>query len=327
MRLAVISDFHVAGPKERVRSASSYHDIGNGLHPLKRKWRRGLHRARARLWNANPEWRSEAFLRALDCVSGYKPDWVIANGDYGSDQGGVGVSDEATFESASGVIRTIRRTFHQRCRFIFGDHDLGKYSTLLRSGGIRLKSLNLGEEVLGIPSFWHELDDGYHLIGINSSLFTLDLFLPEALAEEIPHWRERRARHIADVCETFSRIPSKGRVILFCHDPSALHALSELKPVRERLPQIDMTVIGHLHSPGLLKLARLVPQRASAWRPKYPVARIIAHGLKGVGSWKMFKPVVCPSTFGTGHHIRGGLLFVEKSASGPLVARRIRIPR
>jgi hypothetical protein len=120
-------------------------------------------------------------------------------------------------------------------------------------------------------------------------------------------------------------LPNKARILLFCHDPSALHALSQLRPVRNRVGQIEMTIIGHLHAPSLLKLARLVPKGASAWRPKYPVARIIAHGLSGVSSWRIFKPVVCPSTFGAGHHLRGGLLFIEKDAKGKLVARRRRI--
>jgi hypothetical protein len=38
-----------------------------------------------------------------------------------------------------------------------------------------------------------------------------------------------------------------------------------------------------------------------------------------------FKPVVCPSPFGTGHHITGGLLYVEKNAAGKIIARRHRV--
>lgn len=325
MRIAVISDIHVTGPVERARSEASYQELGTGQHPLRRRWRRGLHRVRTRLWNAHPEWREEAFLRALAHVAEFDPDWVIANGDYSSDHGGVGVSDDATFHSASGVVRAIRRVFQDHCRFIFGDHDLGKYSTVRRSGGIRFKSLELGEQKLGIPSFWHEVDEDIHLIGVNSSLFTLDAFLPEALTHEIPQWEKRRAQHTEEVSEAFARLPNKARILLFCHDPSALQALSDIRSVKNRIQQIEMTVIGHLHAPSLLKLARLVPKGASVWKPKYPVARIIAHGLQGVASWRQFKPVVCPSTFGAGHHLRGGLLFIEKDAKGKLVAHRCRV--
>jgi hypothetical protein len=259
-------------------------------------------------------------------VEAYSPDWIIANGDYGGDVGGVGLSNTSTYESVASVVNVIRARFPDRCRFVFGDHDLGKYNTVLREGGIRLGSLELGEKTLGIPSFWHEIDEDIHLIGVNSSLFTLDLFLPEALTAEIPEWRRRRAEHIEHVSHAFDGLPDHARVLLFCHDPSALTALSQIPIVVERLDQIEMTVIGHLHSPTLLHLARWLP-KAKGWRPKYPVARIIAHGLEGARSWDMFNPVVCPSTFGTGHHVSGGLLFIEKNLRGELVSRRHRVRR
>jgi hypothetical protein len=315
------------GPRERAASQATFDALHDDPNPLRRRVRRGLHRVRNRFWNAHPEWREEAFLKALDQVRDYEPDWVVANGDYGGDYGGVGVSDDATYESAAGVIRAIRRYFRHNSRFIFGDHDLGKYSTLLRGGGIRLRSLRLGEEQLGIPTFWHEVDEDFHLIGINSSLFTLEQFLPEALAHEIPEWEQRRKRHHAEVNHCFRHLPAKARVLLFCHDPGALPALAQLPAVRNRLVQIERTIIGHLHSPGLLKLARLLPRKPGAWKPRYPVARIIAHGLEGVDAWAQFRPVVCPSTFGTGHHIRGGLLFLEKDARGRLIVRRRRVVR
>jgi hypothetical protein len=326
MRLAVISDCHVLGPIELVRHAETYQNLGQDLTPMRRRWRRGLYRVRRRFWNTHPEMREVAFRNALLQVSEFDPDWVIANGDYGGDHGGVGVSDQATFESAARVVNIIRTLFAQRARFVFGDHDLGKYSTELREGGIRLNSLEIGERKLGIPSFWHERDEDFHLIGVNSSLFTLDLFLPEALASEIPAWRRLREEHIEHVSHAFDGLSDHARVLLFCHDPSALHALRHMPVVNRRLRQIEMTVIGHLHAPGLLKLARLVPA-GSKWKPKYPVARIVAQGLEGVRSWKMFHPVVCPSTFGTGHHVRGGILFIEKNEDGRLVARRRRIQR
>ena len=209
---------------------------------------------------------------------------------------------------------------------MFGDHDLGKYSTERQDGGIRLESLRRGEDILGIPSFWHEVDEDVHLIGVNSSLFTLDFFLPEALEAEVTEWKRRREEHIGHVSHAFDGLPDKARVLLFCHDPSALHALSQVPIVSKRMKQIELTVIGHLHSPTLLRMAKLVPRRKD-WKPKYPVARIIARGLEGVKSWKQFHPVLCPSTFGTGHHLPGGLLFIEKDARGKLVVRKRAVKR
>ena len=293
---------------------------------LARAWRKGLYRVRRRFWNGHLKWRHTAFLRALDEVAEQRPDWVIANGDYGGDLGGVGLSHRATLDSASVVVEMIRSRFPERSRFVFGDHDLGKYSTVLRAGGIRLNSLDLGERHLQIPSFWHEVDEMYHLIGVNSSLFTLDLFLPEALAEEIPEWQRRRAEHIEQVSRAFQGLPAGARVILFCHDPSALTALSQVPVIRRRLPQIELTVIGHLHSPTLLKLARYAA-RFSQFKPRYPVARIVASGLAGARHWNQFHPVVCPSTFGTGHHVAGGILLVRRTARGLLETRRVRVHR
>jgi hypothetical protein len=327
MRLAVLSDVHVLGPTEIARANQSYATLGADQHPLHRGFRRGLYRVRRRLWNGHLEWRHTAFLRALDEVEEYQPEWVIANGDYGGDYGGVGLSNEATYDSAALVVRLIRQRFPERARFVFGDHDLGKYSTVLRAGGIRLDSLERGESKLGIPSFWHEVDEGVHLIGVNSSLFTLDLFLPEALAEDVPELKRRQAQHLHQVQGAFESLPRAAEVVLFCHDPSALDALARLPVVQRRLPQIALTVIGHLHSPTLLWLARRAARLGRQLNPRYPVARIIAKGLAGVRSWDAFHPVVCPSTFGTGHHVAGGLLVVERNSKGQLVARRRRIHR
>jgi hypothetical protein len=43
-----------------------------------------------------------------------------------------------------------------------------------------------------------------------------------------------------------------------------------LPAVRNRLGQIERTVIGHLHSPGLLRLARLLPRKPGGWKPTLP---------------------------------------------------------
>lgn len=326
MRFAVISDIHLVGPAELALANDSYLQLREHPDRLTRVWRRGLYRVRRRFWNGHLRWRHTAFMQALDELVDRRPEWVIANGDFGGDLGGVGLSHRATLDSARIVVETLRQRFPNRSRFVFGDHDLGKYSTLLRTGGIRLHSLEVGERQLQIPSFWHERDGAFHLIGINSSLFTLDLFLPEALAEEVPEWKRRRAEHLAQVDEAFGALPPGARVVLFCHDPSALTVLAQRPAVQRRIPQIELTVIGHLHSPTLLRVARYAA-RISRLKPRYPVARIVASGLAGARCWSQFHPVVCPSTFGTGHHVAGGLLLVQSDHHGHLVARRVRVHR
>ena len=324
MRLAIISDIHVLGPGEHEKDRELMDALSTGRGRMRSVGRRFLHRARRRFWNWHPESRRACFLKALEEIQLYHPDWVVANGDYAGDAGGVGLSDESTYESAAGVITLMREIFPDRCHFMFGDHDIGKYSTAIRQGGIRLASLQRGEDILGIRSFWQEQIEDIHLIGINSSLITLDFFLPEALTEEIPEWNRRRQQHEQQVTEAFSALPSDERVILFCHDPSALGLLIQHPVIRERKEQIALTVLGHLHQPHLLTLVQRLP-RMPGWTPKYPVARIMTEGLRSAKTWRHFNPIVCPSPFGTGQHVSGGVLFIERTPDNRILTRRHRV--
>ncbi len=324
MRIAVISDIHVLGPGEHEKERAVREDMALGLGRSRAAWRRFLHSMRMRFWNWVPESRYACFLKALQEIQDYHPDWVVANGDYGGDARGVGLSDESTYESAAGVITLMREIFSDRCRFNFGDHDIGKYNTALREGGIRLASLDLGEQKLGIRSFWHEQVDHLHLIGVNSSLITLDYFLPEALSEEIPEWKNRRRAHEEELIAAFSSLTGSDRVILFCHDPSALGILIQNPVIRENHARIELTVLGHLHEPRLLNLVQRLPKLPN-WKPRYPVARIITEGIRSAKTWKYFNPIVCPSPFGTGNHLSGGLLFIEQAGARRFSVRRHRL--
>lgn len=324
MRLSIISDIHVLGPGENEIDRDTVAAIGVDLGPSRRQWHRFLHRVRSRFWNWQPESRHDCFLKAVQEMLAFNPDWVIANGDYGGDAGGVGLSDAATYESAAGVVTLIREIFPDRCHFVFGDHDIGKYSTLLKQGGIRLDSIRKGEELLGIHSFWSEQVEQWRLVGVNSSLLTLDFFLPEALDEEIPEWQERRARHREQIAEFFRELGADERVILFCHDPGALGTLIQMPDVQKKREQIELTVLGHLHEPRLMTLAQRMPT-IPRWNPRYPVARIMSDGIRSAKEWSQFNPVVCPSPFGTGRHLSGGILFIESNAQGRLLVRRHRI--
>ncbi len=324
MRVAVISDVHVLGPDEARRTHRIYREVGSHHSFLTRKWHRALMRIRRRLWNWHPENRYACFVRALDEIALFRPDWVVANGDLGGDAAGVGISAREAFESVRRVVDLLRCTFPERCRFVYGDHEIGKHSTELRRGGIRLESLRRGEQALDLPPFWHTRDGRWHLIAVCSTLLSLRLFLPEALPAEIPEWEERRQGHLSRIRETFAALPSDARVLLFLHDPSALSVLEELPEVRARLPNIERTIVGHLHAPWLLKPTMWL-SRLPAPKLNYPVARIIAHGARGAHRWPTFRPVVCPSTFGAGHYFSGGVLFLETDAADRLHVRRHRI--
>ncbi len=325
MRLAVISDIHVLGPGEAERLQRIALDLGARHSFLARKWNRALLRIRRRLWNWHPQFRETVFLKALDDIARFDADRIVAVGDYGGDAAGVGVSDDASFESVRRVTDLLRATFPDRCRFVIGDHELGKHSTELRRGGIRLESLRRCVENLGMPAWWMERVGPFHLIGLTSTLLALDLFLPEALAAEAPAWRQWRERQRDWLRATFSDLPGDARVLLFLHEPSALSFLDEIPEARARLPQIERTVLGHLHAPGLLPWLRLLA-RLPRLNPRYPIMRIISHGARGAHRWTAFRPVVCPAVFGAGHHFSGGVLFFETDPTGRLHVRRHRLP-
>lgn len=323
MRLAVMSDLHVMGPGEEASSLESVQTMGAEDHPIRRRVRRGLNRVRDRFWHWDPQSRKACFHHALEVVADYHPDWLILNGDYGGDHEGVGLSDDHTFESAAMVISMVREMFPGRTRFVFGDHDIGKYNTVRRQGGIRLDSLTRGEQRLGIESFWHLEHASHHLVGVNSSLLTLGLFLPEALSHEVDSWKTLRDQHLERVSAYFEGLPSHARILLFCHDPSALAVLGELPAIQRRQSEILHTVVGHLHSPRLLALNRLIGHLPAPPNSAYPIARIISEGARGARAWKDFRPVVCPSTYGVGNHVAGGVLFVEsKGHLGVRIQRR-----
>ncbi|MDZ4197857.1 MAG: metallophosphoesterase, partial [Kiritimatiellia bacterium] len=126
MRIAVLSDIHVLGPLESERSRRISQDLGAEGSLWARAWQHGMHRARRRLWNRRAPDRERSFHRALDEIGPFHPDWIVANGDYSGDAHGVGLSDPRTFQSVSHVVELLRRSFPDRCLFIFGDHELGK---------------------------------------------------------------------------------------------------------------------------------------------------------------------------------------------------------
>jgi hypothetical protein len=86
-------------------------------------------------------------------------------------------------------------------------------------------------------------------------------------------------------------------VLLFCHDPTALPFLGEEEAVRRRLPQIEATIIGHLHTNLVLWKARLLAS--------LPPIRFLGHttekmttALSRAKQWRPFKVKLCPALGG-----------------------------
>ena len=89
-------------------------------------------------------------------------------------------------------------------------------------------------------------------------MLALSVFLPEALPDERADWEQLRDAHLAEIRQAFRALRSHERVLLFCHDPTALPFLWQEEVVRERASQIRVTVVGHLHSRLILRLGRML---------------------------------------------------------------------
>ncbi len=289
LTLSIVSDIHYAGAAEQQRGAFFLDSIDNPVRRLAIKFYRHYF------------WQRDAFAHnhLLDqfLSQSPSPDYVIANGDYSCDSAFIGVSDPAAYASAEECLQKLRNQFPANFAATFGDHELGKKPLGADVGGLRLASYHRARRGLGLQPFWMVTLGNYVLVGILSTLAALPVFVPEMLAAEEPEWRELRRQHLEEIRRAFSALRPQQRVLLFCHDPTALPFLWREPAVREKLPQIERTIIGHLHSRLIFFKSRLLAGM--------PVIKFLGHTPRRLSSalrdgqyWKPFKVLLCPSLSG-----------------------------
>lgn len=288
--LAILSDPHYAGAAERlVGDDYEYRDLVN-------PWlRRAYHFYRHFIWLRHPlrqHGQLDRFLAEVGPV-----DYAIANGDYACSTGFIGLAHDPSFESARECVGKLRAHFGARLRLVCGDHEFGKLSLIGGRGGMRLAGWYRTVNDLGIEPFWR-LDVGrYTLLGVTSSLIALPLLDADILPEEKPDWEQLRAVHLAKIRATFENLHSDRRILLFCHDPTALPFLAAEPAVRERLPQIEQTIIGHLHSHLYFWKSRMLAGMPVITRLG-PSAKKMSSALNQAREWKPFRVRLCPSLAG-----------------------------
>jgi 3',5'-cyclic AMP phosphodiesterase CpdA len=307
IRIAIISDIHYASDAEKARRGTRYDPIRN---PLRRALIKSYHRF---IWDGDPFDRNrflDQFLARPD-----EPDLVVANGDYACDSLYLGVSDDGSFQSAAECLGTLRARFGARLRTVIGDHELGKKMLGSDAGGLRLASYQRACGELGLAPFWQERAGRLVLVSVCSPLLALPVYESEALEGERKAWRDLRARHLEDIRAAFDSLQSGDRVLLFCHDPTALPPLGRVEAVARRIGQIDRTIIGHLHSPLLLAQARLL-----AGMPSLPFLghslRRMSRALREARHWKPFKVQLCPALSGIKLLKDGGYLTAHADPAG-----------
>ncbi len=308
LRIAVFSDPHFASPGEAIRGEE--YEFRAITNPLKRwaflAYRHGF-------WMRHPHRNNhlvDTFLQEADGC-----DYVVGNGDYAADTAFLGVSDAATFESVRLCLTPVRARFGDRLMAGLGDHELGKHSFFGHYGGLRLASWQRAHADLGLQGFWRQDFGRYVFLGITSTLVELPVFEHDMQAEEGAEWGRLRVEHLDQINKAFRGLSPSQRVVLFCHDPTALPFLAREPAVRERLAQIELTVIGHLHSNLILWKSR--------WLSGMPrlsflgsSIRRMSGALREARQWRPFRVRLCPALAGIQVQRGGGWCSIELDPTG-----------
>jgi len=310
--IVVVSDIHYASPAEQTRRGYESRPIHNPILRLLAKAYRHF------IWLRDPFAHNALLDRFLDQAAG--ADWLIANGDYSCDTAFVGVSDDAALASAAMCLSKLRGRFPDRCAAVFGDHELGKMSLFGRCGGPRLASWRRARTELALEPFWRLELGRYVLLGVVSSLVALPVYEPEALPDELPEWRSLRAAHLEDICAAFATLQQGQKLLLFCHDPTALPFLYQQEAVRARLAQIEHTIIGHLHT-GLIfwKSGLLAGMPAIGFLGNS--VRRMSTALRQAKLWQPFRVRLCPSLAGSELLKDGGYCSLRVDTEGGQTAQ------
>ena len=302
-RLAILSDVHYAGAAEQARGND--YELQVVSKPVLRYC---VYLYRRFFWMHRPLHQNYLLDRFLEQSGAW--DYVIANGDFSCDTGFVGVSDEAVYQSVRECLSKLRGRFGNRLLVTYGDHELGKCSIFGRHGGMRLASWNRARKDLELQPFWQVSMGKYVLMGVVSSLVALPVFEADTLPSERAEWQRLRVEHLAEICAAFAELNSDQRVLLFCHDPTALPFLWREPQIQSKLGQIEQTIIGHLHSNLILWKSRCL-----AGIPRIHflghTAKRLSTALQEARYWRPFHLRLCPALAGIELLKDGGYLTAD----------------
>lgn len=310
--IGILSDVHYACEAERRRGRTELAAVRNPILRL------GTLAFRHFFWQRDPFANNVLLDRALEAVEGCN--LVVANGDFSCDTAFVGVGDDAAYASARECLEKMRNAIGDRLRVVLGDHELGKMSLFGGQGGMRLASWERARSDLEIDPFWHLPLGRYVLVGVASSILALPVYENETKPEERSLWSRLREIYLRELAGFFAGLHPAQQVVLFCHDPTALPFLRDIAEVRSRMDQIEMTVIGHLHTPVIYWLGR-----ALAGMPPVDFlgnsVRRMSTALHRADCWSEFKLRLCPSLAGSQMLPDGGVGILELDMEGDLPIR------
>lgn len=305
--LSILSDVHYASAAEQARGDDyEYRDLKNPLIRLFIKTHRHF------VWLRYPLRQNHLLDRFIERVD--SSDLVVANGDYSCNTAFIGVSDEAAFQSARECLQKLRAKFAPNFRASFGDHELGKLSFFGGRGGMQLKSWHRAQQDLGLQPLWQAELGNYLLLGVTSSLIALPVYESDTMPGERAEWQQYREHHLDEIRRVFAGLKPSRKMLLFCHDPTALPFLWRDETIRSRLNQVEHTIIGHLHSNLVLRQARLL----SGMPPIHffgHTAKRMSTALSEGRHWRHFRVKLCPALAGIQLLKDGGFFTVELDAA------------
>jgi hypothetical protein len=309
--IAILSDIHYAGPAER--ACGEDYEFRTITSPLLRAVARAY---RHLIWMRHPLDQGRQLDRFLAETG--PVDYVVVNGDYSCDTAYLGVSDPGSFQSAQECLGQLHAKFGDRARFTIGDHELGKLSLFGGKGGMRLASWRCATQQLGLQPFWKLSIGRYLLMGVASPLIALPANQPDVPPAEWPDLLTLREAHLADIRTAFDALQPEQHVLLFCHDPTALPFLWREESVRRRLPQVEQTIIGHLHTRLILWKSRVLSGIPSIRFLGRNVSRF-SSALHEAHYWWPFRVRLCPALSGIELLNDGGYytMQIDPSASRP----------
>ena len=324
LQILILSDVHYAGAEERTRVG---YDL-KAIESVPLRWLVKLYRRY--IWLRDPLGQNHLLQRIMDAAP--DPDLVVANGDYTCDTRFIGVTDPAAQASAAECLTILRTRYagHSkktsripRFHAVIGDHELGKKGLGSTQGGLRWSSFKTAVNELGLSPFW-KLEVGcYVLMGVTSSVLAFPVLEPEALPEERADWNQFRGEHFDEIRSAFAELKPNQRVILFCHDPTALPFLHDDPVIRDRLHHVERTIIGHLHTPLIHWQSRML-----AGMPVIhclgTTARRMTSALNRAKHWRPFHVLCCPSPSGVQLLKDGGfyLATIDPQGNRPAVFER-----
>ena len=305
-KIVILSDIHYASKKEQNEGENEIHKMRNPVLKLIAFIFRHF------FWMRHPYAHNNKLFQFLTVAP--DADLVVACGDFSCDSANIGASYPPVKESITDAIYFIQERFKDNFLPIHGDHDIGKMSLFGGNGGLRLESWQFLQEKLNFRPVWHRQIGSWRLIGICSTLLMLPILKKEILSGELSRWEKLRTNYLRELNTHLLMTTSEDKIILFCHDPTALPYLAELPSIQHLLnrKRIVLTIIGHLHTEIILKISYLLAGMPHIKFLGNSVSKM-SFALRQAKIWKQFNVLLCPSLSGCQWLKDGGWLELDLS--------------